>query len=188
MHDILELIADAKLTPPGPRLEDEDLLRELASLDPPSAASTITRLRHSHHLLARALAEGRSNISAAAISGYAPSTVTALKRDPAFQELLAHYKSQADDIFASVQDRLGALGLSFLDELQHRLENEPESFKVGQLLAMAQALLDRSIAPTRAAKAGGPVGGPTSVSVNIRFAGEPKPVLDLVPIKPSELP
>jgi hypothetical protein len=168
VHDILELIAGAKIAPPAPRADEEMLpgVREV---------TTIARLRHSHHLLARALAEGRSDVQAAAISGYAPSTVSALKRDPAFQELLAHYRSQVDDIFAAVQDRLGALGLSFLDELQHRLETNPESFKVGQLLAMATALLDRSVAPSKGMKAAGNASAPTAIAVNIRFAGaEPK--------------
>jgi hypothetical protein len=165
MQDILELIAGAKLAGPSvpSALEDSSL----------PVISVTSRLRHSHHLLARAIAEGRPDVQAAAISGYAPSSVASLKRDPAFQELVAHYQSQVDDIFAAVQDRLGALGLSFLDELQHRLEENPADFKVGQLLAMATALLDRSVAPSKGQKGLPQPTGPSAISVNIQFAEGP---------------
>jgi hypothetical protein len=171
VQDVLDFLSS---TPVPPAAREEFALV-------PGTTFCIQRLRHSHHLLARALAEGRNNVQAAAISGYEPSTVASLKRDPAFQELLAHYQSQVDDIFGSVQDRLGALGLSFLDELQHRLETDPGQFKVGQLLAAAQALLDRSVAPSKGQKAAGG-SGPSAISVNIRFAEGPKaPMLDITP-------
>ena len=176
MQDILELIAGAKLGPaPPPPTASPDL----------PVISVTSRLRHSHHLLARALAEGRPAAQAAAISGYSPGTVYSLQKDPAFQELLAHYQSQVDDIFAAVQDRLGALGLSFLDELQHRLENNPEEFKVGQLLAMATALLDRSIAPSKGQKGLPQASGPTAIAVNIQFAEQPQ-VAPTIELKAAE--
>lgn len=182
MQDILDLLE----TSSSPRTSSTVFLEEIGALTIPSSSS-ITRLRHSHHLLARALAEGRTAVQAAAISGYDPSTVYRLQADPAFQELLAHYKSQVDDIFAAVQDRIGALGLSFLDELQHRLESNPQEFKVGQLLAAAQALLDRSVAPSKGQKAGNGAGGPAAVAVTISFGDTmPAKTLDLVSIPIGE--
>ena len=163
VQDFLDLTPELKCPPP-PRLEDD---LEVMTTRP---QSVVARLRHSHHLLARSLAEGKSNIQAAAISGYTPGTVTSLKNDPAFQELVTHYREQVSDLFEQIQDRLGALGLSFLDELQHRLEQDPGQFSIGQLRGLAESLLDRSVAPQKGQKAGQGIAGPAAISVNIKFA------------------
>jgi len=179
MQDILDLIANAKL---GERRgAAHELTLDDLSPSAPREVSCVQRLRHSHHLLARALAEGKAPISAAAISGYAPSTVYALRVDPAFQELVAHYTAQVEDIFASVQDRIGALGVSFLDELQHRLEIAPETFSNEQLRKLAESMLDRSVAPSKGQKADARL-GPSAISLSISFSKpgpQAQPVLDL---------
>ena len=174
MMDMLDLIAGARAQPRELELTPEDL-------ESPGPRNCVLRLRHTHHMLARAVAEGKSNIEAAALTGYAPQTVASLRGDPAFAELVAHYKVQVDDLFASIQDRIGALGVSFLDELQHRLETKPESFSIGQLQKLAESLLDRSIAPSKGAIKGA---APSAISVRIDFtAPEPKmkQVLELEP-------
>lgn len=186
MHDMLELIAGAKLGAPPPAERSELSVEDVAA---PGARSAVARLRHSHHLLARALAEGKSVPEAAALTGYSPSTIYSLRGDPSFQELLAHYTAQVTDLFASVQDRIGALGLSFLDELQHRLETTPEAFSVEQLRKISETLLDRSVAPAKGAAGRGAEGGPSGIAVRIEFTAPagPQPgsgagaVLDLQP-------
>jgi len=179
MIDMLDLIAEAKLRP-GKMSQAEEMRELVAGADASPQAPCRLRLRHSHHMLARVLAEGKSNVEAAALTGYAPSTISALKADPAFQELLAYYDAQVTDLFASIQDRIGALGVSFLDELQHRLEDTPEAFSITQLRQLAESLLDRSIAPAKGGPKG-PAGAPTAIAVKIDFGGTPtaRPVLEL---------
>ena len=164
MIDMLDLIAEARLPAP-PGVSPEQLAAG------PKGPTALVRLRHTHHLLARALAEGKSNIEAAALSGYSPNSVSALKADPAFRELVAHYKAQVDDLFAQIQDRIGALGVSFLDEIQFRLESAPESFSIGQLQKMAEFLLDRSVAPAKGGPKSAAGVGPAAISVKIDFSG-----------------
>jgi len=170
--DMLDLIAGAGLRQgTAPQFGGELTAGDVAAghLAPPRSA--MLRLRHTHHMLARAIAEGKSNVAAAALTGYAPGTVSALKADPAFQELVAYYQAQVDDLFAQIQDRIGALGVSFLDEIQQRLETSPESFSIGQLQKMAEFLLDRSVAPAKNGQKAGP-GGPAAISVKIDFSGQ----------------
>lgn len=179
--DMLDLIAGASLQPKAPPQFGELAPKDVEAGPNGPSRSTVLRLRHTHHMLARALAEGKSNIAAAAISGYAPSTVSALKADPAFQELVAHYSAQVDDLFAQIHDRIGALGVSFLDEIQQRFETSPESFSIGQLQKMSEFLLDRSVAPAKNGLKAGP-SGPTAISVKIDFGGQSagaSPILEL---------
>lgn len=165
MQDILQLLAEV-----DPRLQTRSPVPEdLASL--PAQVSCVARLRHTHHLLARVLAEGKTPVQAAALSGYSLSTIYSLQKDPAFQELLAHYKAQVDDIFASIHERLGALGIAFLDEIQERLEHSPETFSLSQLRQMAEFLLDRSVAPAKGAAKGGSGGG-GNLSIKIDFGSD----------------
>jgi hypothetical protein len=164
IFDSLDLFGDL------PRAEPAGLPAEAPEAKP---RTTIQRLRHSHHLLARSLAEGREPPEAAALSGFAISTVSNLQRDPAFKELVEYYRAQTRDIFESVQDRLGALGLSFLEELQDRLESDPDSFKHGQLLAIAEKLLDRSIAPSKGFASSKSSGG-SGVNIQIAFVDPPR--------------
>lgn len=134
-------------------------------------------LRHSHHMAARMFAEGAKPGQVSLCTGYAPSTVSRLQNDPAFKELIAYYKEQADGQYLEVHDRLASLGLSMVDELQNRLEETPQDFTNKQLLEGAVALLDRSV--TRDAQPKSP--GSVVVNVNLvkpatRTQG---PVLDL---------
>jgi hypothetical protein len=164
MNDFLDLSVGAVL-PPAEREFEFDL-------DSPPPANITLHLRASHHLLARALAEGKPAARAAAISGYSPSSVSRLRADPGFQELVEYYREQVQDIFESFSDRIGALGMSFLDELQRRLEEEPGTFTNEQLRKCAEALLERSIAPAKGGLAARGAGAPVAIAVNVSFAPE----------------
>lgn len=139
---------------------DIEILRELGEADmampsPEVQPPAIAKIRHQHHLLARLLAEGKRPIEASAISGYSPSRISILQNDPAFQELVEYYKAQVEQAFVGAQERLAALGISTLEELQERLEEAPERFKNKDLLDLMTAVFDRSVAPAK----GVPVGG-----------------------------
>ena len=106
-------------------------------------APTIKRLKQIHHELARLIASGLSMAEVAASTGYSASRISILQKDPSFKGLVDHYKAHRDEIFCDVHKRMATLGLDAADELQERLETNPESFSVGQLTELMKATLDR---------------------------------------------
>ena len=139
----------------------------------------LAKIRETHHALARAIARGMSDVEASSVTGYSPLTVTRLRSsDPAFMELVAAYREQVSKEFAQVVDRMRTLGLSALDELQQRLEDDPAGWTKRELMEMSKLLLvDGPKAP------GGGSGGmaPGAATVNIRFvqAAEVTPLIDI---------
>jgi len=141
------------------------------------------RLRATHHLLARAIAEGRGDVAAAALSGYDLAQVRGFKSDPGFKELIAYYSAQCDAIAERYSDRIAALGLAALDELQHRIETTPEEIPTKDLLRIGESLLDRTIAPSKGGAGTKPAGSQLAIAVNVQFAqgSREAPVIELRP-------
>lgn len=140
--------------------------------NPPEKGITtrpLVKLRHTHHFLARMLAEGRKNGEVALMTGYSPSRISILQNDPAFKELISYYKENVEAKYLDVHERLATLGLSSLDELQERLESEPDSFKHRELLELAEFALDRSA--TKEQRKG--QGGTPPPAITISFVGSP---------------
>lgn len=123
------------------RANPSELLEETALST--QQAPTIKRLKQIHHELARLLASGLSPAEVAASTGYSASRISILQRDPSFKGLMDHYKTQRDEVFVDVHKRMATLGIDAADELQERLETNPESFSVGQLTELMKATLDR---------------------------------------------
>jgi hypothetical protein len=109
-----------------------------------SSTSPIKRLSERHHALARAIASGMGEGEAAIVCGYSISRVSILKSDPAFRELVAFYVDEKDKAFRSVQDKLAGIASDALDELQTRIEDEPEKLTVTQLLSIVTMGTDRT--------------------------------------------
>ena len=65
----------------------------LAHLTVKREATVVQTLRDNHHRIARAVASGMSNADVAATCGIAINRVSILKSDPAFVELVAHYRA-----------------------------------------------------------------------------------------------
>jgi hypothetical protein len=136
-------------------------LADLDALNNPSPLGSetpvIKRLRSQHHTLARLLSGGMKAVEASLVTGYSQSRISLLQKDPAFQELMSYYKGQAEECFVDVHKRLGDLGTAVVEELQERLEEDPEGFSHKELLAVAELALDRSVAPpkTRVGQVGG---------------------------------
>ena len=107
---------------------------ELKDITAPQGTPVVARLRHSHHALARMLAQGVRPSEAAAATGYAVSRISTLQQDPAFVELVEFYKHQVEGKFLDMSERLAALGMDAVQELQTRLDETPDKFTVGQLL------------------------------------------------------
>lgn len=108
-----------------------------------AAARPITRIRAQHHLAARLIAEGRKPVEVAGITGYTPARIVQLRADPAFCELVSHYKGQVDARYLDVHARLALLGTMATEELQERLEEDAESFSNEELRKLAETTLDR---------------------------------------------
>lgn len=166
-------------------------------LEHPSPKGTeiqpLAKLRHTHHMAARLLAEGRPPGEVALVTGYSNSRISILQQDPAFAELVEYYRTQVTTAYVNVHERLAALGLATVDELQERLEADPESFKNRELMDLATMLLDRTVAPPKGAKPGmsGGGGGGAGVKVTVNFvkSDSPGPLLDASPdTQPLDLP
>lgn len=159
-----------------------EVVRELGEADrqllvsPPLVGSktpNIATLRHSHHQLAQLLAEGMDQNDAALISGYSVSRVSILRRDPAFAELEAHYQSVRELKFVDVLERMKVLGLSTLDELQARLEEDASGFGNRELMELAELMLVKGRSAPGSRVGVGPQSGTTGagVVVNVQFVG-----------------
>lgn len=105
---------------------------------------SVRQLRQSHHFAAKLVAEGRKGAEIQLVTGYAPATISNLKRDPAFQDLVSYYKEQTEEIYIDVHQRLAALSLDAVEVLHERLIDEPDSFKVEELQKTASLGLDRT--------------------------------------------
>lgn len=106
--------------------------------------SQIANLRHTHHRLAQLLAMGMDEIKAAYLCNYTPTYVGILKSSPAFQELLAHYADTVTEEWRDFVSTASALNQDFLQELQERLTEKPESFTPSTLLEAVRTLSDRT--------------------------------------------
>lgn len=104
--------------------------------------------RHEHHILASLVAsrdkEGLpvSDEEASNLIGYAPATINNLRQQKAFKQLVLHYAGlDGPPNVPDPTERMRALGLSTLEELQARLEDDPDSFTKRELLDMTELLL-----------------------------------------------
>jgi hypothetical protein len=147
-----------------------DFLRPLVQADlpwilsPPKgpAPEPLKQLRARHHSAARLIAEGRSMSEVSAITGYALSRISILKHSPDFVELVAHYKSIKDALYLDVHARRADLAASVIDELQDRLEENPEKFSPGQLTDLLKVALPEQAEST---------GGTRGIDINITYIG-----------------
>jgi hypothetical protein len=146
----------------------QDDLETLATRQAAPQGQRLARIRHSHHLLAQCLARGSTQAEASAITGYDPAYISALRGDPAFEELLAHYAGVAGELFVDVMERMKALGLSTIDEIAHRFESDPEAFSNRELMELAELMLikPKRLEQAQGAGAGAGAGAPT---ININF-------------------
>ena len=110
-------------------------------------------LRYNHHLLAKAVASGKSLIECSNLTGLSGPRISDLKNDPAFQELVSYYAEELNEVYIDVHQRMAALGTSVLEELTERFESDPEKFTKRELMDLFTTMADRSISSAK--------GGPT---------------------------
>lgn len=140
--------------------------------------TSLTSIRHAHHRIAQLLVEGASRARVSLITGYSPGYVARLEGDPVFKELLAYYAGQAEQLTVDIRERLTTLGLSAMDEVQRRFEENPAEFTKRDLMEIIKQAVP---AGASAGASGGPAG--PAVALNVQFVSapppsEPLPVLD----------
>lgn len=116
----------------------------------PIQPSVVARIRDSHHALARLLAEGRRPVDISLITGYDPSYISRMQSDPAFIELITHYREVVSEAYVDVHERIAGLASDTVQELHQRLIENPGEFSPAQLNEMAKTMLDRAgFGPTK---------------------------------------
>lgn len=116
----------------------------------PKAPQVVQKIKDTHHQLARLVAEGRKIVEISEITGYSPGHIRQLEADPAFQELIVHYKAVVNEKFSYVQERIAGLASDTLQEIHTRLNEDPAAFSVASLTELAKVTLDRSgFGPTK---------------------------------------
>ena len=127
-----------------------------------SQPTALKRLSERHHALARNLAGGMAPGEAAILCGYSNSRVSILQDDPAFKELIQFYRKEVEVQYRDLHVRLSGLALDAADELAERLEEDPTSFSVGQLMETVKMGADRT--------GFGPQSSSTNLNVNVDLA------------------
>ena len=170
------------------------VVRELTPSDlpllinpPPVAAdrSSTLQIRHSHHMLARIVAEGKELAEVSLLTGYSIAYISDLKNNPAFAELLAYYDMQKDLVFVDVLERMKVLGLNTLDELQQRLETAPDQWTRRELMELAELLLMKGRTGVAAGSGQGP-NGQGGVSISVKFVSADKTAAGMIDITPTD--
>lgn len=127
-----------------------------------SRPPAIKRLSERHHTLARAVASGMTMEQAAAVAQYDISRVSILKSDPTFKELVEFYSREKDAAYRNMHEGMAALGSDVVKELHERLEEDPDSFSIGQLNELTKTLADRT--------GFGPATTNTNLNINVNLA------------------
>lgn len=189
----LDSIPSARGAKPKPL--EISYVRDLNELDIPKLTApdslgdkppTLKELRHSHHLLARSLAEGKAPAEAGAITGYSPSRISILQNDPAFAELIEYYKGQVEVKYVELHERVATLSKDAVEELLARLDDDPSKFSKKELMEITK--LGTDVIPMKA-KPSGPGGASgTAPLVQIVFKAGPGGSPELTDVTHSALP
>lgn len=107
-------------------------------------APQIVHIRERHHALARHIAEGKKPGEAAILCRYSQSRMSILLGDPAFTELVAHYRTIVDEQFVDFQAKLAELAIDASGVLQDRLEQNPDEISDALLLRIIEVGADRT--------------------------------------------
>lgn len=107
-------------------------------------APQIKEFRERHHALARLIAEGKRPGEAAIICRYSQSRMSVLLADPAFMELVAHYRELVNEEFVDFQAKLSELALDAALILQSRMEERPDELSDALVLQIVQVGADRT--------------------------------------------
>ena len=132
-----------------------------------------------HHALARYVAQGLPSAQISLLTGYTTTTIDHYRTDnPAFAELVAFYKKEADIEGIDGIRRAQQVGRKALEALDERLDESPGAFENRELLEIASDFLIKTSIP----KPGAATGGAASpVQVTFVMGDKSGPTIDLKP-------
>lgn len=124
---------------------------DLTVLTLPRPEVSLQSMKDSHHQVARAVAAGLGNAEVAAVTGRSINRVSMLKRDPAFIELVAHYRGvitaeyvqAADPVIGYLRNNALKAAAMLSDKLD-AAEEKDEFLPTRDLLGIAELGFDRT--------------------------------------------
>lgn len=148
--------------------DDIELLRD-APVTTSLPAWRIERIKHIHHRLAQLLVQGKSPEYISAITGHTPAHIKALSKNPGMQDLMAYYATNEEIIYADVLERMRNLQIASLEELQKRLDEEPEGWTKRELMDLQKDMAAPLVARLGARGGGSPDGTSGGLNIGITF-------------------
>lgn len=125
--------------------EDLGCLRE-----PRTKVPVVARFKDPHHRIARLFASGLRQAEVHIRSGYSYNRIATLVADPAFQELIAHYRGLVDQAFIDGVDDYYELATSNMLKAERQIaekleeaEDANETLPTRDLLAISRDAADR---------------------------------------------
>lgn len=121
-------------------------VNDLMTLNEPPAqqSNSIRRVRASHHRVAQMLAAGARPAEVHVKTGYSRSRISVLQADPAFQELVEHYKQMVQEVYVDQVERMGLVLSDALEELHERIVENPETLTANNLIETIKTVADRT--------------------------------------------
>lgn len=124
---------------------------DLAVLTIPRPTNSLQSIKDTHHRVARAIAAGLSNGEVAALTGRSYNRISILKSDPAFMELVAHYRgiitaeyaATADPVIDYLKSNALKAAAMLSDKLDAAIEND-EFLPTRDLVAIQETGFDRT--------------------------------------------
>lgn len=121
---------------------------DVAGLAEDKPAHRISRLRDSHHNVAKALASGMSLTAAAAFCGYSVGRLQMLRGDPAFEELVAKYREIDMKLWTEKRDQyhetMSSVGRKAWRQIEEQLDDADESQEPIPLTILTKIAADAS--------------------------------------------
>lgn len=125
-------------------LTEADIAALSLPADDRRPARSLVRIHASHHSVAKCLATGMKPAQAGLVTGYSAQSINRLQGDPAFQALVADYRTEAKTAFADLAERMNDMSLDAIEILQERMQASPEGFTIPVLLDIVKAFADRT--------------------------------------------
>lgn len=142
---------------------------DLELLRPARTTPVVAKLRDPHHRLARLIASGLRIGEVVARSGYSYGRLAVLQNDPAFKELVAHYRNVVTEEFKeSIDDYYDLAASNMLKAERQIAEKLEEADEAGELLPTKDLLAISRDAADRF----GYGKKSTNVNVNVDFASQ----------------
>lgn len=147
-----------------------ELVRDdLSALREKRKAPAVGRFKDSHHRMARLFATGMRHKQVAAQCGYSLIRVQTIHPDPAFQELIAHYRKEVTAAFAEAVDDYYEVATSNMLKAERMLADKldqadeaDETLPTRELISISRDAADRFGYGKRQ----------TNLNVNVDFAAQ----------------